>query len=58
MDLIQKVSMSFWRLILKFNSSHTKDISIYSARRPFRAGKMYVVGTCTYFAYFVYCVKP
>lgn len=57
MDLIQKVSMCFWCLNLKFKSNHMKDISVYAAKSPFSAGKTYVVGTCTCFAYFVYCVK-
>lgn len=50
MDLIQKASMWFWCLILKFNQ--TKDISVYSAKSPFRAGKPYVCFAC-----FVCCVK-
>lgn len=47
----------FWRLILKFKSNHLKSVSVYYTESPFRAGKMYVVGTSTHFVYFVYCVK-
>lgn len=57
MNLIQKVSVWFWHLILKLKTNPTKDVSVYSAKSPFSAGKMCVIGPWTYFAYFIYGVK-
>lgn len=57
MDYIEEDSMCFWHLSLSFEFSDTKDISVHSAITPFRGGREPMVGTCTYFVYFVCNVK-